>query len=423
MTTFAVEVHQNEYLARGATDVSALVRVTATGSGGARPTAGGAEVIIVDVSGSMASPRVKIRSAIEATIAAIRCIRDGVRFAVVAGSSTAQHVYPGDGRLAVADDLTRQAAIDAVGQLRANGGTVMASWLHAADALFATEPTAIRHAILLTDGKDESPLLLEPMLEECAGRFQCDCRGIGADWEVAQLRQVASALLGDLGLVRRADELAADFTDLMERAMGKVVSDVALRIWVPQGAELTTIKQVAPGVEDLAPHRTVINERTGDYPTGAWGDESRDYHVRVKVPAREIDEEMLAARVSVIVDDATEGEGKVRAVWTADDALSTRLNPEVVRCTGQTDYADAVQSGIAALRAGDDVVATTNLGRAAQLAQALGDDAKLAEVARVVNIEDAGRGTVQLKRHVDDLDVMELDTNSTRTVRVRSSAP
>ena len=34
--------------------------------------------------------------------------------------------------------------------------------------------------------------------------------------------------------------------------------------------------------------------RAGDYPTGSWGDESRDYHVCVEVPAANLGQEMLA---------------------------------------------------------------------------------------------------------------------------------
>ncbi|HVM64748.1 MAG TPA: VWA domain-containing protein [Acidimicrobiales bacterium] len=422
MTTFSVEVHQNEYLPIGGTDVSAVVRVTSDGSVGASGVEA-SEVIILDVSGSMQTPRTKIRAAVAATIAAIQCVRDGAHFAVIAGSTSAREVFPGDGHLAVASEETRTAAITAVAQLTAGGGTVMASWLWHADALFASRPGAINHAILLTDGKDGAPEELQHAVAECEGRFQCDCRGIGADWDVAQLRQVASALLGDLGLVREPDELTADFTGLMERAMARAVNDVALRVWTPQSASVVLLKQVAPVLEDLTGRRTDSSDRTGDYPTGAWAAEYRDYHLRIHVPARDSGEEMLAARVTIVVDDVPVAEGKVRAVWTTDDALSTRLNAEVVRCTGHTDYADAVQRGVEALRAGDEGTATTNLGRAAQLAQALGDDAKLAEVSRVVHIDDAERGTVRLKRHVDELDVMELDTNSTRTVRVRSSTP
>ena len=153
--------------------------------------------------------------------------------------------------------------------------------------LFDAYPGAIRHAILLTDGQDqdESPEELDAVLAKCQGAFQCDCRGVGDDWEVAELREIASALLGDVGLVREPEHMTADFTELMQRSMGRAVNDVALRLWTPQGATIGFVKQVVPHIEDLTDRRTDVSDRTGDYPTGAWGDETRDFHVRIVVPA------------------------------------------------------------------------------------------------------------------------------------------
>ena len=142
-----------------------------------------------------------------------------------------------------------------------------------AHTLFDAYPGAIHHAILLTDGQDqdESPEELDAVLAKCQGAFQCDCRGVGADWEVAELREIASALLGDVGLVREPEHMTADFTEIMQRSMGRAVNDVALRLWTPQGATVGFVKQVVPHIEDLTDRRTDVNDRTGDYPTGAWG--------------------------------------------------------------------------------------------------------------------------------------------------------
>ena len=111
MTNFEAETYQNEYLPVGGSEVNAVVRVTASGSG----TSGGgssaaAEVILLDVSGSMNHPRSKMRAARAATAAAIDCIHDGVHFGVVAGTDTAREVYPGNGELIAASDTTREAA-------------------------------------------------------------------------------------------------------------------------------------------------------------------------------------------------------------------------------------------------------------------------------------------------------------------------
>ena len=74
MTTFTAETYQNEFLAEGATEVNAIVTVTATGTV-ARPADGpvqAAVIVIVDTSGSMAVPGQNIRAARAATTSAAR---------------------------------------------------------------------------------------------------------------------------------------------------------------------------------------------------------------------------------------------------------------------------------------------------------------------------------------------------------------
>ncbi len=207
--------------------------------------------------------------------------------------------------------------------------------------------------------------------------------------------------------------------------MGKEVADVALRLWTPLGASVRFVKQVAPTVEELTDRRTEAGPRTGDYPTGSWGDESRDYHVCVEVPPAGLGQEMLAARVSLVVPQGDGGaqslgaQGLVRAVWTDDLAASTSINPQVAHYTGQAELAQAIQQGLEARKAGDVDGATAKLGRAVQLAGASGnaDTAKL--LAKVVDVVDAAAGTVRLKAKVEEADEMTLETRSTKTVRVK----
>ena len=88
-TDFTVEISQNEYLAEGGDDVNAIVTVTSPDTGLAAPVDdhGSAEIIIIDCSGSMDYPPTKMSQAKAATAAAIDVVRDGVGFAVVAGTS------------------------------------------------------------------------------------------------------------------------------------------------------------------------------------------------------------------------------------------------------------------------------------------------------------------------------------------------
>ncbi|WNF27068.1 VWA domain-containing protein [Streptomyces sp. C11-1] len=441
---FSVEVYQNAFLPEGGREVNAIVTVTSTGGGttGGVPLAGvapspaygpgqapdAAVVLMVDCSGSMDYPPTKMRNARDATAAAIDTLREGTRFAVVAGTHVAKDVYPGEGRLAVADARTKARAKDALRKLSTGGGTAIGTWLRLADRLLGSADVGIRHGILLTDGRNEheAPEDLRAALDSCAGRFTCDARGVGTDWEVKEVTGIAAALLGTADIVADPSELAADFTRMMENAMGKEVADVALRLWTPVGVEIRFVKQVAPTVADLTGRRTEASPRAGDYPTGSWGDESRDYHVCVQVPAAGIGQEMLAARVSLVLPGPpgtgapqTLSQGLVRAVWTDDMVASTSINPQVAHYTGQAELAQVIQQGLDARKSGDFDGATAKLGRAVQLASASGnqDTAKL--LSKVVDVVDAATGTVRLKAKVAEADEMTLETRSTKTVRVK----
>lgn len=298
----------------------------------------------------------------------------------------------------------------------------MGRWLLAAAQLFGTVPSlAKRHAILLTDGANqhETPQELSWAIEQVRGRFQADCRGLGAAWQVSEVRRIAEALMGTVELIRTWDGLSDDFAQLMQQSMGRGVADAALRVWAPQGAEVLFVKQVSPTLEDLSGRRTAVNALTGAYDTGAWGDETRDYHVAIRLAPRALGQEQLAARVQLAVGEEVRTQGLVKAAWSADSGLTAQISPEVAHYTGQTELASAIQEGLHAKSLGDDATATSRLGRAVQLARQTGDEAATSRLARVVDIDDAATGRVRLRRNVDKLDEMELDTASTKTTRVR----
>jgi hypothetical protein len=426
---FTVDIYQNEYLPEGGREVNAVITVTTAGTAAAAPTAetDSAEIIIIDCSGSMSSPRSKIAEARAATSAAVDVIRDGVAFAVIAGTHQAKALFPEGGSLAVADPQTREAAKQAVVRLQPEGGTAIGQWLRLAYQMFSSHPAQLRHAILLTDGKDEheSSEDLDSAIRLCERAFSCDCRGVGTDWEVAELRRISTALLGTVDIVPDPAGLAADFSAMMAAAMGKQVADVSLRIWTPQQASIQFVKQVAPAVEDLTGRRAESGPQVGDYPTGAWGTgESRDYHLGVQVAAPgAVGQEMLAARVSLVTASPSGPEvlcqGLVRAIWTDDEALSTRINKHIAHYTGQAELAQVIQEGLEARNHGDEDTATAKLGRAVALAQQSGNEDTAKLLAKVVDVVDAATGTVRLKKKVEDADEMALDTRSSKTVRTK----
>lgn len=424
MAEFSATVYQNEFLPDGGTDVHAIVTVNCRGAGAAGQSGSGdaGEIIIVDTSGSMG--REGVQAAAYAAQTALDQILDGVWFAVISGNDRAQLAFPPSPEpvMVKMDQFTRQAAKDAVSRFYADGGTAMGTWLRLASRVFATVPSLTqKHAILLTDGENqhETPAVLTQTIEAVTGQFQCDTRGVGVAWQVDEVRRIAQALLGTVDIIPAPDQLAAEFSKLIQNAMSRGVAQADLRVWAPQGAEVLFVRQVAPTVEDLTSRRTAINPLTGSYPTGSWGDESRDYHVAIRLAAKGIGQEQLAARVQLVIGADVVAQGLVKALWSGDEALTTRISPEVAHYTGQTELAEAIQDGLAAKAAGDTATATTKLGRAVQLAAQTGNEEATTRLRKVVDIDDQEAGTVRLKRTVEKADEMALDTASTKTTRVK----
>ena len=457
MTAFSAEVHQNEYLPRGWPVVHANVTISAgvgDGDDGAEafgPGPEAVEVIMLDCSSSMGSPSSKIETAISATRKAIDGLRDGTWFAIIAGTSHSRMVYPepeGDPDdenfvpiLARASWATRAQAKAAVMRLRPNGGTRISTWLALARQLFDSQPGTIHHAILLADGKNEheEASALAAELDRCLGKFQCDCRGVGTAWDRSELQGISDTLLGTTDIIPDPSEMAAAFEAIITDAMSKRVGSVLLCAMTPVGAEVNFLRQVSPELLDLSDKVTwqqptgpgglwqnvtavdPARPLTSTWPVGAWGNgEEREYHVCLSVVPQEIgaENEVRAARMSLVSAGRAAFSVPVRALWTDDEEQATRINRVVAHFTGQEELARRIEEGLEARRAGDYATATVKLGRAAQLAHETGNEGTTRLLQRVVDIEDPQAGTVRLRKGVAKEDEMILDTRSRKTVRL-----
>jgi DNA-binding SARP family transcriptional activator len=423
LPNFALECFQNEYLAEGADDVNAIVTVKARGLGSPITSddtdpSSGAVVMMIDVSGSMDGE--KMQQACKAAISALDCIPDGARFAVIAGNQTARPVWPLGG-MTVATNDSRAAASKEIAKLEASGGTSIGAWIVAATQLLADE-AGVRQAILLTDGKDdnETPNDLAAAVAGASNVFQCDCRGVGTDWVVSELRGIAEALLGTVDIIADPADLTADFESIMTGAMRKRAPHVMMRVWTPAGAQIMSLKQVAPHILDLSNAGISSGPTSTDYPTASWGEEARDYHLAIRVKPGTIDDEILAARVTIVLDGQPAGQTLVRAIWTDDTALSTRINHRVALATGEEELAVLIDEAIQALNAGDAQAATVRFGRAIQLADTAGDWEIREMLAKVVDVEDASTGLVRLRRDIREPVPMTLDARSRKTTQVRT---
>ena len=418
-----VDVDHNPYLAEGQGTVDAIVSITApAGMAAQAKPVERVEAIVIDCSGSMQNPIEKFGAAKRATVAAIDELIDGTYFTIIAGTEKATPVYPREGWPVPASPATKAAAKQAVDGLRPGGGTALGTWLAYVRQLIGSRPGAMTHAILLTDGKNEheTPQDLQREIAAAQGKFTCDCRGVGTAWKVDELRGISSALLGSVDIVANPEDLAEDFASMMRSSMSKSIPDLTLRVWTPAGAEIEFVKQVAPTVEDLTGRRVDAGQ-IGEYPLGSWGAEDRDYHVQVRIEPGEVGREKLAMRLTVVAGEDKLGEGLVKALWTADTALSARISKRVAHYTGQAELAEAVQEGLAARKSGDEATATAKLGRAMELAVESGNEGTAKLLSAVVEV-DQQTGTARLKREVAAADEMALDARSTKTARVRKES-
>ncbi len=421
MTQFTAEVFQNQYLPEGSREVHAIMTVNAGENAGNATSTSGSRLfgIICDTSGSMGGQ--KIRSAKEAMTKIVNLLPEDASFFIVTGSSSARLVVPA----CQATLENKQRAIANLRSIDATGGTLISTWLSEALQQFKKMPNAIRQALLLTDGQndDSDEHKLTKVLQDSEGVFQCDCRGVGTDWRVSQLKLISNRLLGTTDIIPDALMIEADFRSILEKAMGKSVSDVSMRLWTPQGAKILFCKQVSPDIVDLTHRSKSVKAQVLDYPTGAWGKgESRDYHFCIEVNPGGVGDEMLAGRASLIFSvDGTEtkiAEAKILAVWTDDDAKSTKIDRRVAHYTGQAELAQTIQEGLEARNRGDVEAATAKLGRAVKIAHDSGNEATAKLLRTVVDVEDAPTGTIRLKKAIAKEDEMALETRSTKTARI-----
>jgi uncharacterized protein YegL len=420
---FTAEVFQNPYLSQGAREVNAIMTITTNGDGQvavAAPTNQRLFGIICDTSGSMGGA--KMIAAKNAIVNIINLLPTDAAFFVVTGAGRAKLLVP----LVNAVPENKLRAVSQVKEISANGGTLMSTWLQTALGEFNKMPQAICQALLLTDGQNDPSdgQELDRILDTSEGKFQCDCRGVGTDWQVSQLQQIAARLLGTTDIISSPDRIADDFQSILTKAMGKTVSDVSLRLWTPVGAKVLFCKQVSPEIVDVTSRAKVVSERIVDYPTGAWGrNESRDYHFCIQINAGNVGDEMLAGRASLITQSHGQEtkitEAKILATWTEDEAKTAKIDRRVAHYTGQAELAQSIQEGLEARAQGNIEVATVKLGKAVKLAHDSGNEATAKLLRSVVDVEDAAAGTVRIKRTVAKEDEMMLETRSTKTARIQ----
>jgi len=455
VVSFTGVVHQNLFLPVGGSEVHAVLTLDATcddpGPRHAVPAA--AEVLILDGSGSMDRDQKRER-AIEAGAAAIEQIRDGVAFAVITGTHEAAMLWPAAPELRMADAQTRAEATQALQALPTAGGTAMGRWLRLARELLHGHPSALRHVTLVSDGRNEheTSQQLDDAVRSCVGELRCDSRGVGVDFDPAELYNVAEKLNGTVRAIANPAELADDFASITTAAMEKVV-EVQLELSTPANAKVRFVKQTQPMIAELDPQRPNTTSGTERYLLGAWGTKGRSdshtYHICIDIEPPPIDDETprktlptgqlvpaekLLGRISLAVRDPqpddpelvqsfqqfepdsssfTKNRGQIRAFWTDDPAAPLIPNDQVAIVTDSVGLAEDLRAGVVAWRGGHLDAANNLLRDVRSRAKQLGN---LALKQRLDEVYDERSDSFRL----DARDQVELFEESTVTTRLDS---
>jgi hypothetical protein len=395
---FILALEQQKYLPLGTQVVDASVTITASDLSRSAPPAH-AEILILDCSTSMQFPATKLIATRQAAAAAIELLPDGAAFAVIKGTDRAELVYPPQEALVPATTQTREAAVAALDGLAAEGGTAMGSWLLLAKRLFNSLPHTSRHAILLTDGDNESetPEKLKAALDACEGHFVCDACGTGDRWDAAQLTRIATVLRGKATAVVEPADLPENFRRLTASAIQKSVPDLGFRIQTMPFSRILSVRQVYPDEYDLTDRLDQLEPRLFQLMTGSWASgDIRSYHLRLQLdpaPAATHGQDRQVAAIRLHPASGTASQ-PVLAHFTDKPPRATAVTTALRHYSQRAEMAAAVNAGAENHRTGDRAAAERHWGRAHALATELDDQRLLSRLARVITVSAGGAATL-----------------------------
>ncbi|MFF3722252.1 protein kinase [Streptomyces erythrochromogenes] len=321
---FTMEADYNEVVPPEATEVNAILTVTGTGAAPDDSAAAAPRALVFLLGLSEELRAADFRAVLAAVGSAVDSLDEGAAFAVVAGSDHARMLYPDTMRLVRATAETKAEARAALAGLEPIGAAAFGRWLRLADRILAAHGDAVRAVVLLTDmeATAESPAELSAVLASCTGRFTCHARGIGTNWEVAQVRAITTALSGTMDIVRDpaapASGLTGELIPLIARTRQAFARNLALRVAMPGGGRVRFVKQLTPSVEDLTGRGHQVGPGVTEYPVEVPDGDSCDYHLQFDLPpGRHGDEAVVAELSLVLLPPAGDGQTLARVPVTA----------------------------------------------------------------------------------------------------------
>ena len=128
-------------------------------------------------------------------------------------------------------------------------------------------------------------------------------------------------------LVGAAPEVRA-LVRIRASGLGASGADASLRLWTPNGATVAAFAEVAPTICELRRRAVRLDDRTIGCAAGRWSDGAREYELVIALPPGAAGDEILVARLEVVVDEDVVGRVPVAVTWTDDASLLASRPPE-----------------------------------------------------------------------------------------------
>jgi hypothetical protein len=119
-------------------------------------------------------------------------------------------------------------------------------------------------------------------------------------------------------------------------------ANVVLRVWTPEGTRVEQFREVYPDdKEDLAEHRSRVDDLIEEFPTREWRADERKYCFRVAFDPQPTGQKRRVGKVQVIADGDLAADVAVYAEWV-DDAQADRVDPLVAELGCDTGGDDPI---------------------------------------------------------------------------------
>ena len=336
--------------------------------------------LVIDTSGSMdgqirgAMGQKKIDLVKAAATNVVNQLQDGDAICLIAFSDRVQILVPAQ---VVQGDRTR--LLNAIRNLRADGGTLMGDGIAAAQQQFFALPaqSAVRKIVVLTDGQTNDEDRCYQLAEQTQIPFMLG--GIGDDYNNRLLMEMARSARGSSEYIDRAESVADFFREVLVNVQGTALTNAVLTMEYRQRFRPRRLHQVSPELKSYDfPPVTPTNRRTQI----AIGDIQRE-GVTLLVEyvyeggagfANEFQVASLSLRYDQPPQSALEARSDDFTIQLADATGFPSMSPEVKQYIDHAAVEVSQTQLLQAAQTGDVTVATQKLNMLQQSLERVGAD-------------------------------------------------